>query len=106
MIESKALVNEQVAACTVTVVIDGREYHGTGYAKKHPKDKPDERIGLLLAYTRALTELAAELEEEANFLIRYTCGDGKYDLDALMQKLDPRDTPFTGNWWTAIKASE
>ena len=82
MIESKALVNSEVAAVEVRVIVSGREYDATGYAKKHPKDEPDERIGLLLAYARALEDLVDELEEEARFLID-----------------NPTGTKSLGEWW-------
>jgi len=43
------------------------EVTGTGSAKKHPKDKPDNTIGYNLAVARALRALADEYEKRADW---------------------------------------
>lgn len=47
-----------------TVIADG-----SGFATRHPDDKPNKQVGLVLAYARAVEDLSKELKKIANFEI-------------------------------------
>lgn len=38
------------------VAIEGPYFYAAGWAKKHPKDKPNARLGLMVAYKRAMED--------------------------------------------------
>lgn len=42
---------------------------GTGFATRHPDDKPNKEVGLVLAYARAVEDLSKEIKKIANFEI-------------------------------------
>lgn len=48
-------------ACAIQV--EGPFFFGTGWSKRHPKDKPDNYIGALLAYKRALEACVTDINE-------------------------------------------
>jgi hypothetical protein len=50
---------------TFTIVsLQSRNHSGTGVAKRHTNDTPNQQIGIDLATARALQDLGASMEEE------------------------------------------
>lgn len=64
------LQTEEAAVAQVTLEYEGKDYKGTGDAKKHPTDPHDPRYAHNLALARALVELAHNLitdSEDSNY---------------------------------------
>jgi len=61
------LVSEDASVAKVEVYLDGHTFStsAVGSAKKHPSDPPVHAVGEALALSRALREVAEELERYA-----------------------------------------
>lgn len=60
-VTSNTVLTDEVVAVELTVQTYGQEFTGKGWAKKHPKDRPNAEVGLALATSRALLDAAEQL---------------------------------------------
>jgi hypothetical protein len=69
IIRVTAVVTDEVTAVELTgTTVDGfddTDRTSTGWAKKHPKDEPDEEIAFNLAMSRALQQLSNKYGQQA-----------------------------------------
>lgn len=70
-IQTEAMAGDNTAVVEVsTPGFVGGDLKGSGWAKKHPKDKPSKEVGYNLAMARALRDLADKFETQADVVMK------------------------------------
>lgn len=55
------VVTEEASTVVVDLTVGGETYEGVGWAKRHPKDRHDPVVAELVAWERALLDLAEQV---------------------------------------------
>jgi len=67
-----------VTIVTINAIMDGEIIEATGEAVRHPEDKHDPELGLLLAHARAFDSLARKLDRRAQGLVKMNDHNKEY----------------------------
>lgn len=60
-----------VAIARVMAVVEGEEVEAVGVAKRHPDDRSNPRVAALIAYGRAVSNLAKKIEKRAAGAVKH-----------------------------------
>lgn len=61
-----ALATDDVAAISLSVMLNGDTWHVEGSAKRDPSDRPNRELGMALATARAMQRLADQMMRQAS----------------------------------------
>ena len=86
-IQVQCLTSDEAAVTHLKITSYGAEHLFVGHAKKHPKDQPDEAIGVELSLGRALQRAADFFLEDSSSMIEdnETFSQASEEAKALLQ---------------------